>query len=185
MYRIPLDRAEVEEALTELGYRYRPDPMGRINQGYWRSDDGEAIHGAELDDLVGVPMPVAGKRMGMRNRKVRRRAKQGRKVDKRVKRRAKEKGWDVNPSVHEKGTSNLYPDLRTPRDRYLELKPDTETGRKAGKRQTRRYQEAPRDGGEEKRVKTMHYRRTIGGGVRLRPRFKSLKPFWLRKLWRP
>ncbi len=185
MYHIPLDRGEVEEALTELGYRYHPDPMGWIDQGSWRSDHGEAIAGAELDDFVGVPTPVADKPRGMRNRKVRKKAKQGREADRRVKKLATEKEWKPNPKIHQKGFSNRFPDLRSRRGNYFELKPDSESGRKEAKRKVKIYNEALRDAGENKKVKPIHHRRTFGGGFRLRPSFGRLKPFWLRNLWLP
>lgn len=185
MYRIPSDRAEVEEALTENGFRYHPDPLGRVNRGYWRSEDGETVEGAEVDDLVGVPIPVAGKRRGMQNRKVRREARRGRKIEKKVDKRATEKGWTLRPKLHQKTFSRRVPDYRVRRGNYIELKPDTDSGRRAAKKKVEIYQKTVDETGEKKRVRPMYHRRSFGGGFRLRPRFKSIKPFWLRNLWLP
>jgi hypothetical protein len=192
MYVQPIDRNEGEALLVDLGFRYYPDPMGRLDQGRWRDEEGRELEGRAPEALAGELLLVADEKnkkrlRGTRNPKVEKAVRRGLKAHEKLKKMVDGKpGWDNNPKLHEKATSsNLRPDVRTKKGRYLEFKPDTESGRQKGRRQTQRYRDAPGEGGEKIRVKPMHHRPTIGGGFRLRPRFKGIKPLWLRRLWLP
>lgn len=186
------NRNEGEALLGELGFRYHPDPMGRLDQGRWRDGEGWELEGQMPETLAGELLFVADEKdkkrlRGTRNPKVKKAVRRGQKAHEKLKKMVDKKpGWTNNPKLHEKATSiNLRPDVRTKQGRYLELKPDSESGREKGRKQTQRYRDARGEGGEKARAKAMHHRSTIGGGFRLRPRFKGLKPIWLRKLWLP
>jgi hypothetical protein len=63
--------------------------------------------------------------------------------------RAKEdKGWRTNPVYEDRATGKkLIPDARTPNGNPIELKPNTPSGRAAGKRQMKKYEEAAKKKG--------------------------------------
>jgi hypothetical protein len=50
-------------------------------------------------------------------------------------------GWQANPSLRGADGKIHKPDVVTPNGRGMELKPDTPSGRKAGKAQAKRYEE--------------------------------------------
>ena len=62
-------------------------------------------------------------------------------------------GWESNPKVLGKEGNKLYPDVRTPGNRYLEYKPDTPSGRAAGERQAGVYRAAT-----ERPVRVIRYK---------------------------
>ena len=62
-------------------------------------------------------------------------------------------GWKYGPEVTRPGKTSVYPDVRTPRERYMELKPDTPSGRAAGERQAKIYREAT-----DKPVRVIRYK---------------------------
>ncbi|MDI3281710.1 hypothetical protein [Polyangium sp. 15x6] len=58
------------------------------------------------------------------------------------------KGWDPRPSLEDPVTGReLRPDALTPKGHPIELKPNTPTGREAGKRQMKKYEAAARKKG--------------------------------------
>jgi hypothetical protein len=53
----------------------------------------------------------------------------------------KPEGWDPNPRVKDPATrKEVRPDALTPNGNPIELKPNTPTGRAAGKRQIKKYE---------------------------------------------
>ena len=194
MYQMRIDRPAAELGLTNLGFRYEPDRMGRINRGRWRAPDGFVIEGTELDELDGAVIPVAGKSptgapRGMNNPTVREAARFGRRFHDFMDQWAKSKGWEYNKGVHEKATSRYpRPDIRIPRgkgkpDYYIEIKPDTPNGRRKARQQVGRYRNLPGPGEDRLRVRALFYRRLPGGGFHLRaPMSKGMRfrpPNWL------
>ncbi|MDI1427912.1 hypothetical protein [Polyangium sorediatum] len=70
--------------------------------------------------------------------------KRGREAHEEFKKKVKEKvdeGWRPNPSIKKDG-KELRPDALTPNGNPIELKPNTPTGKAAGKRQMKKYEEA-------------------------------------------
>ncbi len=52
-------------------------------------------------------------------------------------------GWNARPTLEDKITGKkLHPDALTPKGNPIELKPNTPSGRQAGKRQMKKYEDA-------------------------------------------
>jgi len=80
-------------------------------------------------------------------------ARLGRKVHAELKARVEQKAnWDPNPQFTGQSGARLRPDAGTPRGRYLELKPNTPSGRRAAESQVRKYRE---DG--KKKTRAIYY----------------------------
>lgn len=80
-------------------------------------------------------------------------ARLGRKVHAELKARVEQKlNWDPNPEFTGQSGARLRPDAGTPRGRYLELKPNTPSGRRAAESQVRKYRE---DG--KKKTRAIYY----------------------------
>lgn len=70
-------------------------------------------------------------------------AARGREVHEEFKKKVKEKeGWHPNPRIKVEGSPELRPDALTPNRNPIELKPNTPTGKAAGKRQMKKYEAA-------------------------------------------
>jgi len=80
---------------------------------------------------------------------------------------AKRKGWKNEPRIYDENGKELRPDHGLPKrreewaDSYVERKPNTPTGRAAGRRQAQRYRDAyPKDTDAKRkpnRVRVLHY----------------------------
>lgn len=66
-------------------------------------------------------------------------AARGREQHQKLRQRVLEKGWEYEPRVPDKKGSYIKPDVRTPRDYYMELKPNTPSGKAAAVSTVRRY----------------------------------------------
>ena len=79
-------------------------------------------------------------------------AARGREAHEEFKKKVKEKereGWRSEPRIDVEGGGQVRPDAVTPKGNPIELKPNTPTGRAAGKRQIKKYEDAT---GERGRV---------------------------------
>jgi hypothetical protein len=78
-------------------------------------------------------------------------AARGRQVHEEFKEKVKakeDKGWRPNPVYEDPATGKkLIPDARTPNGNPIELKPNTPSGRAAGKRQMKKYEAAAKKKG--------------------------------------
>lgn len=147
MYVLPIDRDEVEALFGELGFRYYPDGIGRIDNGNWRDDDGREIHGRAVPSLAGKLLLVADendekKLRGARNPAIRKTIERGNRkheeFDEWVRRKP---GWKKR-NYHRKGWSRYYtPDATAPSGNTVELKPESPSGRRAAKKKTKLYRE--------------------------------------------
>jgi len=68
-------------------------------------------------------------------------AAEGRAAHRTLAERVKAKGWQSEPTMRGADGKIYRPDVVTPQGHILELKPNTPSGRAAGARQIRRYQE--------------------------------------------
>ncbi|TKD12741.1 hypothetical protein [Polyangium fumosum] len=109
----------------------RTKPVGKPNGGA----AGQGGKGSAAD----TPPPAKPKRGGETPA-----TKRGREVHEEFKKKVKEKegeGWNPNPRIKKDG-KELRPDALTPNENPIELKPNTPTGREAGKRQMKKYEDA-------------------------------------------
>jgi hypothetical protein len=78
---------------------------------------------------------------GGANPKVQSAAARGRQAHRELAERVTQKGWQSEPSLRGLDGKIHKPDIVTPNKRFMELKPNTPSGRAAGARQAARYQE--------------------------------------------
>lgn len=72
-------------------------------------------------------------------------ARVGRRAHKYIEQTVKNKeNWKYEEPVKRPGQPSSKPDIKTPRDRYIEVKPDTPSGHRAGARAVERYRSATR-----------------------------------------
>lgn len=163
MYVQPIDRDEVEALLSELGFRYHPDPMGRLDQGAWRDGDRRQFDGQVPAALAGELLLVADEKdkkqlRGTRNPKVRRAIERGNRkheeFDERIRRKP---GWEKRNYHQTRSSKYFTPDATTPRGHTVELKPDSPSGRRAARRQTRTYSEVTKQKNRQPRSKAIFY----------------------------
>jgi RHS repeat-associated protein len=70
-------------------------------------------------------------------------AQRGRQVHEEFKKKAKQKGWDVEKTLTDPDTGKkCRPDAITPKGHPVELKPNTPSGRRRGKKQMEKYERA-------------------------------------------
>ncbi|MDI3286811.1 hypothetical protein [Polyangium sp. 15x6] len=93
---------------------------------------GQAGSGSAVD-----PPPQAKPKRGGENPA----AARGREVHEEFKKKVQEKGWTPEPHIKVQGGTYVKPDAVTPKGHPIELKPNTPTGREAGKRQMQKYEE--------------------------------------------
>ena len=80
---------------------------------------------------------------GAANPVVRRAIERGKQAHRELEERVKKKGpdWQSEPKLDGKDGRIQRPDVVTPGERFIELKPNTPSGRASGRRQARRYEE--------------------------------------------
>ncbi len=107
-----------------------------------------AVYDPEQDDDIDVePVgddPDEKKPRGMRNAKTRAAVEQGKVRHKEAHEAFRDRGWQANERIPR---SKLRPDGITKDGKPIEVKPDTESGRKAGEKQIRKHNEATRQHG--------------------------------------
>jgi hypothetical protein len=78
---------------------------------------------------------------GAANPKVRAAIERGKQAHKELEDKLAAKGWDPKPALRGADGKLHKPDVVTPNGRFMELKPNTPSGRRAGARQAKRYRE--------------------------------------------
>lgn len=164
---------QMGEVLGELGFSYIPDPMGRLFRGDWTRPEGPDLKARQFSDHVGRVILIADKEdekklRGTRNPVAREAIKAGKiEHEKLFEKVDRKPGWFSDTFIENDKTGEKgRPDVRTPRGRTIELKPDTPTGRKAAEKQTKKYN---RITGERSRAifyRPPSGRGGIGGGGR-------------------
>ncbi|MDI3287923.1 hypothetical protein [Polyangium sp. 15x6] len=112
----------------------RTKPVGKPNG----TAAGQAGNGSAVD-----PPPQAKPKRGGETPAAARGRKEHEEFKKKVEAKQKEgKDWDPRPRVFTKDGQELRPDALTPQKHPIELKPNTPTGKAAGKRQMKKYEAA-------------------------------------------
>ncbi|MDC0740009.1 hypothetical protein [Polyangium mundeleinium] len=128
--------ASTPQPAAKSTVKTRTKPVGKPNGGA----AGQGGSGSAAD-----PPPQAKPKRGGENPA----AARGRQVHKEFTEKVEAKkgeGWDPRPSIKKDG-KELRPDALTPNGNPIELKPNTPTGKEAGKRQMKKYEEAFRKKG--------------------------------------
>ncbi len=76
---------------------------------------------------------------GAANPKIRQAIERGREAHRELAEKARAKGWESEPSLRGSDGRIHRPDVVTPSGRFVELKPNTPSGRASGRRQAQRY----------------------------------------------
>lgn len=101
------------------------------------TDENVLVHNCKKCNggVCGVPLK------GAANPKIRKAIERGKEEHKKLEAKLKNKGWQEKPRI--KGLDGKYhmPDVVTPNGRFMELKPNTPSGRRAGRKQAKRYRE--------------------------------------------
>jgi RHS repeat-associated protein len=89
--------------------------------------------------LMRVAKGAEGPLRGAANPRVRAAIERGKQAHKELEGKLKAKGWEVRPSLRGADGKLHKPDVVTPNNRFMELKLNTPSGRRAGARQAERY----------------------------------------------
>ena len=129
-------------------------PLGECRNGRRASNYGDAAFGVVLTICDVVKACKLGGKLfkwarkterarGATNTVVRRAIERRTQAHEELKERVRKKGddWQPEPSIRGKDGRLHRPDVVTPGERFIELKPNTPSGRASGRRQARRYEE--------------------------------------------
>lgn len=135
-----------EEELTIIDVKF----LNRLNRTYnFNVDEFHTYYVGEEGVLVhnqgdGPPCDITKrKKKGAANPKVKEAARRGREAHKEFAEKVKDKGWQSEPRlVDPKTGKTVIPDAVTKSGRPVELKPNTKSGRRQGRRQIKKYERA-------------------------------------------
>ncbi|MEI8321477.1 MAG: hypothetical protein WCG05_05725, partial [Alphaproteobacteria bacterium] len=112
------------------------------------------ISASRVNPSGGTVEQIAPKPRGMHNPKVREAVERGQRAHAEFDKKILEKGWSHRPRLKDMETGRiLKPDGRTPSGHYIELKPNTSSGRAQGLRQAEMY----RKNVKGKKVRVIYY----------------------------
>ena len=112
---------EVATTLTGVGYLARVGVKGAV-KGYRAYKTAKTAKGAA-------------------NPKIRKAIERGRQAHRELAEKVRDKGWETEPSLRGSDGRIHRPDVVTPNGRFVELKPNTPSGRASGRRQAQRYRD--------------------------------------------
>lgn len=129
------ERNPAEKADAAIN-RFIADQSGEIP---WAVYDPELDGDYDVESAGDDPDETKNKPRGMNNEKTRAANEQGKLRHEEAHEAFRKRGWKANQRIP---GSNLRPDGITEKGKPVEVKPDTESGRKSGEKQIRKYNEA-------------------------------------------